>query len=442
MNYPSPIVMHGGSFMQVVWFACPPEIHSALLSAGPGPAPLVAAGAQWLSLSAQYADAAEELGMVLAAVAAGAWQGPSAELCVAAHAPYLAWLIQASADSAAAAAAHETAATAHATALAAMPTLAELAANHTTHAVLLATNFFGINTIPIAVNEADYVRMWIQAATTMSGYAAATATALATTSDTLPAPVILKPGSTAVAAAAQTALTPFPFWEILNLIAGMIVGEAVMFAFFWASASVLLISPLLLVAAGVAALLGDYTVALYLLALPLAAPIIMAVMGTFFFVTPVVVFFQGVMLIVNWIIGNLALAGPALSTYVASGLAIPAAAASAGTAVQVAEVAPVSAVAVDAALPVVSAPAVVSHAQLASAVSAQSAPAGPVAAGNQAADGLGFAGTLINGVGKPVAGLATIGAECGGAQIPMLPATWEHRLVGALGDGGLIGVAV
>ncbi|KZS66043.1 hypothetical protein A4G26_09445 [Mycobacterium kansasii] len=75
-----------------IWMACPPEVHSAMLCAGPG-APLVAAAAQWSSLSAQYAGTAEEVSMVLAAVAAGAWRGPSAELCAAAYAPYLAWLI-------------------------------------------------------------------------------------------------------------------------------------------------------------------------------------------------------------------------------------------------------------------------------------------------------------------------------------------------------------
>jgi PPE-repeat protein len=174
-----------------VWMAFPPEVHSALLSSGPGPGGLLAAAGSWSSLSATYASVAEELSAILAAVQAGAWQGPSAERYVAAHVPYLAWLMRASADSAAVAALHETAATAYTTALAAMPTLPELAANHAIHAVLVATNFFGINTIPIALNEADYARMWVQAATTMSTYQAVSTTALASAPQTDPAPQIV-----------------------------------------------------------------------------------------------------------------------------------------------------------------------------------------------------------------------------------------------------------
>ncbi len=175
-----------------VWMALPPEVHSALLSAGVGPASLLSAAVQWRALAVQYGQAAVELSSVLAQVQAGAWEGVGAEQYLAAHLPYLAWLEQSSSHAAVNATQHEAMAAAYGTALATMPSMAELTANHAINGVLVATNFFGVNTIPIALNEADYARMWVQAAETMTVYQAVSETISAALPAPLSAPPILK----------------------------------------------------------------------------------------------------------------------------------------------------------------------------------------------------------------------------------------------------------
>lgn len=203
-----------GALGAPMWFAFPPEVHSALLSTGPGPGPLLVAAEAWRALATEYTLTATELESTLAATEASAWEGPTAAQYVAAHQPFLSWLHEVTATANAATAGHETAAAGYASALASMPTLAELAANHAIHGILVATSFFGINTIPIALNEADYIRMWIQAAATMSVYHGVATATLASIPTTSTAPHIV----TTESAPAAGSSFPDPTKAIIGLL--------------------------------------------------------------------------------------------------------------------------------------------------------------------------------------------------------------------------------
>ncbi|GBG37580.1 PPE family protein [Mycobacterium montefiorense] len=183
-----------------IWGAFPPEIHSALLSTGAGPGGLIAAAEAWRTLAVQYTDTATELTAILATTQAAAWEGPTAAQFVAGHQSYVLWLDHTSAVATATATKYETMAAAYASALGAMPTPAELSGNHALHAALVATNFFGVNTIPIAVNEGDYSRMWVQAAAVMGVYQAVSQAILSGTPVTSAAPHIVTTEATSLAA--------------------------------------------------------------------------------------------------------------------------------------------------------------------------------------------------------------------------------------------------
>lgn len=157
------------------WHAMPPEVNTSRLMAGAGTAPMMQAAAGWEAFAISLETQADELAGSLAALQ-GVWSGSASERAIAAITPMIIWLRTVSAQAHKRSAQALAQATAYTAAMATTPPLMEIEQNHITRGVLHSTNFLGINTVPIGVNEMDYfVRMWNQAAGAMDVYQAETA---------------------------------------------------------------------------------------------------------------------------------------------------------------------------------------------------------------------------------------------------------------------------
>jgi PPE-repeat protein len=185
----------------------PPEINSGRMYTGPGSGPMLAAAQAWGSLADELFTAAGAYQSVVSELTSGSWSGPSSTSMTAAAGSYVQWL------SATAAQAEETAAQARAGAAGYEAAFAmtvpppEIAANRSLLAVLVATNFLGMNTPAIAATEAQYAEMWAQDAVAMYGYAGSSAAATALTPFTSPHQNTDPDGTASQAAAVGQAMT-------------------------------------------------------------------------------------------------------------------------------------------------------------------------------------------------------------------------------------------
>src|SRR5277367_66051 len=180
----------------------PPEVNSALMYAGAGSGPLMAAASAWDELAADLETTATSYQAVIQQLTGGPWLGPSSVQMTSATAPYIAWLQGSSIQAAQTSAQARLAAAAYEGAFDSTVPPTVIAANRTLLAALVATNFLGQNTPAIAATEALYMEMWFQDGLTMDTYAVTSQQAAVLPQQT-PAPTTSDGGASADAAAAS-----------------------------------------------------------------------------------------------------------------------------------------------------------------------------------------------------------------------------------------------
>ncbi len=158
------------------YLALPPEVTSTLIHSGPGAGSLMEASGAWQRLGIELENTATAYASVLSSLTE-AWNGPSFLAMVQAVEPYLTWLRNAAQQAQQTAASAQAAAVAFSSVRSTVVTPAQVSANRTRLAQLLATNQFGKNVTAIAATEAQYQDMWANNSAAMGRYQAVSAQA-------------------------------------------------------------------------------------------------------------------------------------------------------------------------------------------------------------------------------------------------------------------------
>lgn len=169
--------------------ALPPEVNSARLTLGPGPAPMMATAGVYSGMAEALNSAAAASDGSTTAMSAS-WGGVGSDSAQAAFRNHANWLRSQAAVAAQAAAHAAAVAGAYTAAYATMPPLPVILSNRLTTAALVATNAHGGNTPAIMINELIYYGMWIDASVTMYAYHGEVLSTLSSLPPPLPPPSI------------------------------------------------------------------------------------------------------------------------------------------------------------------------------------------------------------------------------------------------------------
>lgn len=155
--------------------AMPPEVTSTLVYTGPGAAPLMAAAASYANLAAEVSSTATQWESIISLLTTESWTGGGSAAAAAAAQPIITYLTETAATLEQASAQATASAAAFEAAYMGVVNPALVYANRAAFYAALAGLPF---TLPqVAALEAEYEAMWIQDATAMAAYQAASAAA-------------------------------------------------------------------------------------------------------------------------------------------------------------------------------------------------------------------------------------------------------------------------